>query len=154
MVLTQILQPDCVKVPLQGKDKHSVIIELVELLNEQGLLDNKDVVQTAVFDREKTRSTGIGSGVAIPHGKCNGVRELVMAFGIAHEPIDFKSVDGRPVKIIVLLASPAEKTGPHIQALARISRLMLDEQFKQQLEQSTSPQQVYDLIREKENEQA
>ena len=153
MVLTQILHLDCVKVPLQGKDKQSVIVELVDLLNERGLLSNRDIVLKAVLAREKTRSTGIGSGVAVPHGKCNGVRELVMAFGLANEPIEFESIDGKPVKMIILLVSPANKTGPHIQALARISRLMLDEQFKQRLEEMTSAEELYELISEKESKE-
>ena len=153
MVLTQILHLDCVKVPLQGKDKQSVIVELVDLLNKRGLLSNRDIVLKAVLAREKTRSTGIGSGVAVPHGKCNGVRELVMAFGLANEPIEFESIDGKPVKIIILLVSPANETGPHIQALARISRLMLDEQFKQRLEEMTSAEELYELISEKESKE-
>jgi len=140
-------------VPLQGKDKQSVIVELVDLLNKRGLLSNRDIVLKAVLAREKTRSTGIGSGVAVPHGKCNGVRELVMAFGLANEPIEFESIDGKPVKIIILLVSPANETGPHIQALARISRLMLDEQFKQRLEEMTSAEELYELISEKESKE-
>jgi len=152
MLLTQILQPTCVKVPLEGKDKESVITELVDLLDANGLLLDKNIVLDAVLMREQTRSTGIGSGIAIPHGKCKAVKELVMAIGIAHDPIDFASVDGKPVTIIILLVSPADQTGPHIQALARISRLMLDEQFKQGLEKSTSAEQVYELLSNKENE--
>lgn len=152
MTLTQILQPTCVKVPLENKQKQAVITELVDLLEDNKLLSDKKVVLDAVLTREKTRSTGIGSGIAIPHGKCNGVKELVMAIGIADEPIDFESVDGKPVTIIILLVSPADQTGPHIQALARISRLMLDEQFRQDLEKSTSPEQVYEILSSKENE--
>jgi len=152
MILTQILQPACVKVPLESKDKESAILEMVDLLNDNGLLSDKEVVLEAVLTREKTRSTGIGSGIAVPHGKCKAVKELVMAIGITDEPIDFASVDGRPVKIIILLVSPSDQTGPHIQALARISRLMLDEEFKQALEKATSPEEVYELLNSKENE--
>lgn len=152
MVLTQILLPSCLKVPLKGTDKQAVITELVDLLDANGQLQDRDTVLNAVFMREKTRSTGIGSGVAIPHGKCNAVKELVMAVGIAKKPIEFASVDGKPVKIILLLVSPADQTGPHIQALARISRLMLDEKFKEQLENSESPEQLYELLSSKENE--
>ena len=90
-------------------------------------------------------------GIAIPHGKCNGVEELVMAVGIAPEPINFDSIDQKPVSIVILLASPADRTGPHIQALARISRLMLDDEFKTKLENATSPEEVYQLISTKEN---
>jgi len=152
MILTQILQPTCVKVPLEGKDKQSVITELVDLLDTNELLLDKNVVLEAVLAREQTRSTGIGSGIAIPHGKCKAVKELVMAIGVADEPIDFASVDDKPVRTIFLLVSPVDQTGPHIQALARISRLMLDEQFKQGLEKTTSADEVYELLNNKENE--
>jgi len=152
MNLTQILEPECVKAPLTSKDKQSVITELADLLNDQGLLLDRDKVLDAVLMREQTRSTGIGSGIAIPHGKCNSVKKLVMAVGIAHEPIDFESVDGKPVTIILLLVSPADQTGPHIQALAKISRLMLDEKFKQSLENATSGQEAYELLSKRENE--
>ena len=152
MILTQILQPTCVKVPLEGKDKQSVITELVDLLDTNGLLLDKNVVLDAVLAREQTRSTGIGSGIAIPHGKCKAVKELVMAIGVADKPIDFGSVDGKPVTTIFLLVSPVDKTGPHIQALARISRLMLDEQFKQKLQTANSADEVYELLSNKENE--
>ena len=152
MVLTQILQPSCVKVPLENDDKQAAIAELVDLLDSNGQIINRDTVLDAVLLREKTRSTGIGSGIAIPHGKCKATKELVMAVGIAKKPIDFDSVDGRPVNIIILLVSPADQTGPHIQALARISRLMLDEQFKKALENSGSPENVYELFSDRENE--
>ena len=152
MILTQILQPACVKVPLEGKDKQSVISELVDLLDANGLLLDKDAVLEAVFMREQTRSTGIGSGIAIPHGKCSTVKELVMAIGIAAEPVDFASVDGKPVTIVILLLSPADQTGPHIQALASISGLMLDEQFKRGLEKAASSAEVYELLSSKESE--
>jgi fructose-specific phosphotransferase system IIA component len=150
MILTQILQPSCIKVPLQGKDKKSVITELVDLLNDNRLLLDRDVALEAVLMREQTKSTGIGSGIAVPHGKCKAVKELVMAIGIAGEPIDFKSIDGKPVSIVILLVSPVEQTGPHIQALARISRLMLDEPFKKTLEKATSAKDVYELLSNKE----
>lgn len=152
MVLTQILQPECVKVPLAGADKDSVIKELVDLLDSNKLLADKDEVLQAVLSRENTRSTGIGSGIAIPHGKCKGVRELVMAMGVSSRGIDFQSIDGKPVYIFVLLVSPIDKTGPHIQALARISRLMLDEEFKNKLQNAPSAEQLYNLISEKEAE--
>lgn len=152
MVLTQILEPQCVKVPLEGTDKESVITELVNLLDAGKLLTDKNDVLQAILSRESTRSTGIGSGIAIPHDKCKGVKDLVMAIGISRQGIDFQSIDGKPVYIIVLLASPIDRTGPHIQALARISRLMLDEDFKNKLQNAKSSQELYDLINDKEAE--
>ena len=153
MLLTQILQPGCMIVPLDAPDKESAITQLIHALNDAGALKDCDAVLDVVKTREKTRSTGIGSGIAIPHGKCNYVKELVMAIGIAKEPIDFQSVDGQPVKIILLLVSPADQTGPHIQALARISRLMLDDKFKQQLENAESAEQACELLKTREAQQ-
>ena len=151
MTLTKILQPTCVKVPLEGKDKKSVITELVDLLDGNGALLDKEMALNAVLVREQTKSTGIGSGIAIPHGKCAAVKELVMAIGLASEAIDFESVDGKPVKIIFLLVSPANQTGPHIQALAKISRLMLDAEFKEELEGASSAEEVYELLDRQES---
>jgi fructose-specific phosphotransferase system IIA component len=152
MILTEILQPTCVKVPMASKDKESAITELIDLLSSSGHLLDRNSVLEAVMIREQTRSTGIGSGIAIPHGKCAGVKELVMAIGIISDPIDFDSIDHKPVSIIVLLVSPMDRTGPHIQALARISRLLLDEELKAKMEKATSAAQVYELISTKENE--
>jgi len=152
MKLTKILEQGCLKVPLESKDKKAVIAELVDVLDDNGLLSDRDSALEAVMTREKTRSTGIGSGIAIPHGKCKAVKDLVMAIGIANEPIDFESIDNKPVSIVLLLVSPVDKTGPHIQALAKISRLMLDEQFKAGLEKASSPEEAYNLISVKDNE--
>jgi PTS system fructose-specific IIC component len=151
MILTQILQPNCVKVPVESKNKEAVITELVDLLDAQELLSDRDVVLDAVMTRERTQSTGTGAGIAIPHGKCKAVKELVMAIGIAREPIEFQSIDGKPVTILILLVSPANQAGPHIQALARISRLMLNEEFKTRLENVNSAEEVYKLLSEQEN---
>ena len=151
MILTQILQPDCIKVPVENRDKEAVITELVDLLDANGLLLDRDEALEAILTRERTQSTGTGAGIAIPHGKCNAVKELVIAIGIAHEPIEFNSIDRKPVTILILLVSPANQTGPHIQALATISRLMLNEEFRQQLEKVTSSDEAYELLNNQEN---
>ncbi|MBN1795673.1 MAG: PTS sugar transporter subunit IIA [Sedimentisphaerales bacterium] len=153
MLLTQILQHGCLKVPLESREKQVAILELINLLHNSGAFKDKDTVVNAVLTREKTRSTGIGSAIAIPHGKCNAVKELVMAIGIAKEPIEFQSVDGVGVKIILLLVSPADQTGPHIQALARISRLMLDDKFKTELENAEDADHAYELLSKRETQQ-
>ncbi len=146
MTLTQILQANCVKVPVEGRDKEAVITELVDLLDVSGALQDRNVALDAVLTRERIQSTGTGAGIAIPHGKCTAVREVVMAIGIAREPIEFESIDGQPVTILFLLVSPVDQTGPHIQALGAISRLMLNEQFRRQLEQADSVEAVDELL--------
>lgn len=152
MLLTQILQPTCIKAPLASQNKEAAIEELINTLADAGLLADRTEALEAVLAREETRSTGIGSGIAIPHGKCTAAKELVMAIGIAADPIEFESIDNKPVQIIVLLVSPPDQTGPHIQALARISRLLLDAQFKARLEKAETPEEVYSLVSAKESE--
>jgi fructose-specific phosphotransferase system IIA component len=146
------LQPNCVKVPVDSRDKEAAITELVDLLDAGGVFQDRNVALDAVLTRERIQSTGTGAGIAIPHGKCTAVREVVMAIGIAREPIDFESVDGKPVTILFLLVSPVDQTGPHIQALAAISRLMLNEQFRQSLERADSADDVYELLSKQEPE--
>ncbi len=146
MRLSEILKPENIKLPLAATTKTEAIRELVDLLAaNRSIVDAKKVFD-AVLDREATRTTGIGNGLAIPHGKCNGTTELVMAVGRPAQPIDFQAIDGRPVTLIWLLTSPPDKTGPHIHALARISRLMTVDKFRHALNQAQSAQEIYDTV--------
>ena len=151
MRLTEILKPQNIKVPLQAKVKSEAIKELVDLLAANGDVLDAPKVLEAVLDREATRTTGIGNGLAIPHGKCTGTDHLVMAIGRPATPIDFQAIDGRPVNLIWLLSSPPDKTGPHIHALARISRLMTIDRFRQALAQAKTPDEIYQSIVQQEN---
>ena len=146
MRLLEILKPENVKVPLEATTKNDAIAELVNLLAKNGSVTDARKVLDAVLERESTRTTGIGNGLAIPHGKCAGTKELVMAIGKAATPIDFQAIDGRPVSLIWLLTSPPDKTGPHIHALARISRLMTIDKFRQNLMAAKTAQEVFDAI--------
>jgi len=151
MILTQTLQRVVVKVPLQGNDKKTVINELVDLLAEKDLLLDRNFVLDKILMREETRSIGTGGGIAIPHIKCNHAKELLMAVGIAKEPIDFASVDGKGVIIVILLVSPVHQIGLYIQTLAEIIRMMLDEGFKQQLEKAASAEEVYGILKSRKD---
>ncbi len=151
MRLTEILKPQNIKVPLAAKTKSEAIKELVDLLAATNEVSDPAKVLEAVLDREATRTTGIGNGLAIPHGKCAGTDHLVMAIGRCDAPIDFQSIDGRPVNLIWLLSSPPDKTGPHIHALARISRLMTIDKFRQSLLAAKTAQEVYDTIVKQES---
>jgi fructose-specific phosphotransferase system IIA component len=146
MRLLEILKPENVKVPLEATTKNDAIAELVNLLAKNGSVTDARKVLEAVLEGESTRTTGIGNGLAIPHGKCAGTKELVMAIGKAATPIDFQAIDGRPVTLIWLLTSPPDKTGPHIHALARISRLMTLDKFRQSLMAAKTAQEVFDAI--------
>lgn len=116
------LDRTCVRVPLLSRERMEAITELVDLLHAAGRLADRDTVLSAVLDRERARSTGIGLGLAVPHGKSGGCDRCVVAVGRPASPIPFDAVDGRPCEMIVLLASPTDQTGPHIQALSGVSR--------------------------------
>jgi mannitol/fructose-specific phosphotransferase system IIA component (Ntr-type) len=150
MNLLDLLSPECIRAPLVAGDKRGVIDELVDLLVAAGRVSEGDSLKNAVWTREQTRTTGIGHGLAIPHGKCPGLNGLAMAIGKPAEPLEFQAIDGRPVRLIVLLASPPDRTGDHIQALARVSRLMTMEAFRQSIYDADSPEAIYELIRAQE----
>ena len=151
MRLTEILKPNDIKIPLKATTKSDAIAELVQLLADNNQIIEPKKVLDAVLEREATRTTGIGNGLAIPHGKCNGTKDLVMAIGKPSTPIDFQAIDGRPVNIIWMLSSPPDKTGPHIHALARISRLMTIDKFRLALLGAKSAQEAFDIIVAQEN---
>lgn len=146
MKLTEMIKLENIRVPLAATTKPAAIEELVQLLALNGDISDPAKVLQAVLEREATRTTGIGNGVAIPHGKCVGTPRLIMAVGKAVTPIDFQSIDGRPVSLIWLLTSPPDQTGPHITALARISRLMSIDKLRHALAIASTPQQIFDVI--------
>ncbi len=146
MKISDILQQECLRVPLQATDKIGAITELVAVLDESDQLADREQVLRAVLAREETRSTGIGHGLAVPHGKSHGCHKLAMAVGKPTAPIDFEAIDGKPCEFIVLVASPADETGPHIQALASISRLWLNEKFRGAIAQVSTADELYSAI--------
>lgn len=150
MNLLDILQPECCLAPLASLDKRAVINELVDALARTGRVSDAGALKDAVWTREQTRTTGIGHGLAIPHGKCAGVTGLAMSIGKPASPIDFQAIDGKPVRLVILLASPPDKTADHIQALARVSRLMMMEDFREAVYAAPSGPEMYDLIKRQE----
>ena len=150
MNLLDILTPDCIKVPLVATEKKAAIEELIDLLAANGKISNPAALKEAVWTREVTRTTGIGHSLAIPHGKCDGIPKLAMAIGKPAQPIEFNAIDNKPVKLIVLLASPLDRTSDHIQALARISRLMTVEEFRNRVYEAKSSAELFDLLQQRE----
>jgi mannitol/fructose-specific phosphotransferase system IIA component (Ntr-type) len=146
MQLSKLLTVDRVRVPIHGADKIAAITELIDLLGQTGGLSNRELALAAVLKREAERTTGIGYGLAIPHGKSDGCKQLVMAAGKPAAPVDFQSLDRRPVTFVVLLVSPPEQTGPHIQALAKISRLMNIEGFRNAVAAAGSAAELHAAI--------
>lgn len=147
MNLLDILSPDCIRAPLRSQDKRGVINELIDLLHDAGRIRDVAALKEAVWVREQTRTTGIGHGLAIPHGKCPGMESLVMAIGKPSEPLDFDAIDAQPVHLVVLLASPPDRTSDHIQALARVSRIMTMTEFRNQIYSAQTPDEIFELIK-------
>lgn len=148
MKITDILAKTCVCLSLKSTEKTSAITELVDLLQGAERLMDRDVVLEAILAREQTRSTGIGLGLAVPHGKSLGCKKLAMAVGRPGQPMAFDAIDGKPCTFLVLLTSPVDETGPHIQALAQISRLWQNTEFRQAVLTSKSADELYAAFEE------
>jgi PTS system nitrogen regulatory IIA component len=150
MQILDFLSVDAVKMHLESKTKKDVIKELVEGLVKSGKVkDKKKMVQT-LMEREELGSTGIGQGIAIPHGKSDTVSDLAAAFGLSPEGIGFDSLDGEPVNIFFLLVAPEGAAGAHLKALARISSLLKDKYFRKSLLAAKAPEDVIKIIEEEE----
>jgi fructose-specific phosphotransferase system IIA component len=148
--LTELLSPDRIKIPLVSSSKDEILAELVEVVGKNASIRDLDEVLRAVRDREEVLSTGIGSGVAIPHGKSAGITELALVAGVMPEGIDFEALDGKPVNLFFLLVGPESAAGQHVKALSRISRLLRRDSFRVRLTEATSPEQFYSIIVEAE----
>jgi mannitol/fructose-specific phosphotransferase system IIA component (Ntr-type) len=150
VLLTELLTPDRIKIPLVSSTKDDLLRELVELIGETtGVVDVSDVLR-AVRERELVLSTGIGNGVAIPHGKSASVRELSLVAGVTAEPVDFEALDGKPVRLFFLLVGPEAEAGPHVKALSRISRLLRRDPFRTRLVQASDSEEFYAILSEAE----
>ena len=152
MKITDFLHERAISVNLTATDKQGVIRELVQLLVRGGEIKAQDEEKIApvLLAREALGSTGIGQGVGIPHGKTNAVRHLVGAFGISKRGVDFDSLDGDLVHIFFLLIAPEDSAGPHLKALARISRLLKDRYFRESLKEAKDEKQVLRIIQQED----
>ncbi len=150
MNLLDILDEQVVLINLQATDKQGAIVELATALKTSGKITDLDGVLNAVLEREKIMSTGIGKGVAIPHGKSDAVNELAGVLGVKKEGLDFAALDEQPVFLFFLLVSPPDVSGPHIRALAHISRLLRHDNLRRTLIEADSADAVLGLITEEE----
>ncbi len=152
MKLTDHLPVSLVRVPLAASDKTQAITELVDLLSETENIESRDQLLEAVLEREEQRTTGIGRGFAIPHAKCDAVKELTISFGLAPEGIDFSAIDGQPVRLVALLASPTNATSTHIQVLTKLSRLVTNAAVLEGLLSAKTPEEFHTIIAENDSD--
>ncbi len=156
MKISDFLCPEAVSADLKSRSKKEVIEELVQLLTSAGAVDKKikRKLIEVLMAREALGSTAIGQGIAIPHGKCEGVTRMTAALGISKKGIDFDSLDGEPAHIFFLLVAPIDSAGPHLKALARISRLLKDKYFRDSLKTAPNAEAILSLIAREDGQTA
>lgn len=142
-----MLQKEAILIDLKATDKLGAIEELVVPVARITGVTQKEMVQV-LMDRERLGSTGIGDGIGIPHGKLKGLTSLAVGFGISRKGIDFESMDNRPTHIFFLLITPESSTGLHLKLLARISRILKSESFKEQLLNAADADDIFSIIRD------
>ena len=150
MKISEILEEKLVVTNLSGTTKEEIINAMIELVSKSPKVLNKEKVRTAIFDREKIMSTGVGNGFAIPHGKTDAVSDIVASFGITKEAINYQSLDEKPVRLVFLLIGKDNLVGPHIKLLSRISRLMNKEEFRAKLLTLQTAAEVLETFRQEE----
>jgi PTS system nitrogen regulatory IIA component len=151
MKILDVLKKEAIVVDLKSKDKKGVLDELAAPVSKLAATRQNDLVRV-LMERERLGSTGIGGGIGIPHGKLKALGMLILGFGISRSGVDFESMDGRPTHIFFLLLTPENSTGLHLKLLARISRLLKKESFKEKLLKATSQDEVMAVIEEEDEE--
>ncbi len=150
MKLGEVLNESLIKIPLQKFDKKEIITEMIDVLTASGKIMDRNKVLQSVLEREQMMSTGIGNSVAIPHGKSQGVQELVVGLGITSQDVNFDALDGKPVRIVFMLVGPEKSSSVHIKMLSRISRLLNQATFRKKLIDSKSGQEIMGIINDEE----
>jgi PTS system nitrogen regulatory IIA component len=145
VLLTELLSPDRVLLPLSAGDRQAAIAMLSRRLAELADAGYEEVLD-AVLERESVQSTGIGFGVAIPHGRCATVRELTMVAGVSPTPVPFDAIDGDPVRLFFLIVGPEASAGLHVKILSRIARLVRRDAVRQQLLEATTADAFYNVL--------
>jgi len=152
MKLSEILHLDNIIPDLQSGDKKKVLEELASVISATYPYVGMDSLVTVLLERERLGSTGIGDGVAIPHGKFHGVNEPVISFGRSLKGVDFDSMDGQPVNIFFLLVAPENSASIHLKALARIARILKNAAFRKLLMEANTKEDLYQTIIQSDEE--
>jgi mannitol/fructose-specific phosphotransferase system IIA component (Ntr-type) len=150
VLLSELLTVERIKVPLNSSTKRDVLRELLELVADGRPVAEVTAMLESVEERERVLSTGIGDGVAIPHGKTPYVTTLMLAAGVAPRPIDFDALDGMPVRLFFLLVGPERASGAHVKTLSRISRLLRRDRLRAELLSAGSPLDFMRTVRDSE----
>lgn len=152
MKVSDLLKENFILTEFQSTDKEDVINELIDLYENDEKVIDIEQVRKSVLDREKIMSTGVGKGFAIPHGKTNAVKDILAAFGKSVTPIEYDSLDGKPVNLIFLLVGKDNLVSSHIKLLSRISRLMNKDDFRERLMEAKTAKEILKVFEEEEKE--
>ena len=151
MKLAEYLTPARVKLGLAGDTKEEVIEELVSLLADTHTVTDADLIYDAVMNRERQGSTGLEKGVAIPHAKSDAVKKLSVVLGVSRDGVDFESRDGKNAHLFFLMVAPTSESGPHVQAIAKIVKMIKLDRFIKKLVDAKAPDEVVEAISRVEN---
>ena len=151
MKLSDYLTPGHVKIQLEGNNKEEIIEELVSLLVETSVVEDPDAIYEAVMNREREGSTGLEKGVAIPHAKSDAVKSLSVVIGVSRAGVDFAAQDGKPSHLFFLMVAPTSESGPHVQAIAKIVKMIKLDKFRKKLIDAKKPEDVVEAISRVEN---
>jgi len=151
MKICDVLDKEAILADLNAQNKKGVLEELVAPVAEIAGVQQEDLVKV-LLERERLGSTGIGGGIGIPHGKMKDLDSLVLGFGLSRKGVDFESLDGEPAYIFFLLLTPENSTGLHLKLLARISRILKNEPFKDRLLDASDRDEILSIIKEEDEE--
>ncbi len=151
-MLLSFMSEKLVLLEIEAKEKSAVIKELVNKIDSAGKLINRDNFLNAIIKREEIETTAIGKGIAIPHGRCEDVRDMSILFARSKEGIDFKSLDGKPVHILFMIAAPLDANKQYLQTIARIARFLRHEEIKDKIMNTDSALGILDIIKEFDNQ--
>jgi len=152
MKIMDILKKEFILEELKAKSKREVLVELATVFARGKIKFDPETMLHVLLEREKLGSTGIGDGIAIPHGKLAGLDEMVIAFGRSREGVDFEAMDGKPAHLFFLLMAPENSAGQHLKALAKISRMLKDAVFRKYLLAAKTHDDLYQALVEKDDE--
>ena len=150
MKVSELLSPSVIISDLKGNKKEEVINELIDLFQNDSRVEDVEKVRSAVLDREKIMSTGVGKGFAIPHGKTNSISDIIAAFGKTRNPVDYEALDNQPVHLVFLLVGKDNLVSKHIKLLSRISRMMNKDDFRTRLLEAGSADEILEIFRKEE----
>ena len=152
MKLSDVLIKERIIINLNGEDKYDILGKLVNVARTSDKVINEADLLKKVIEREKIKSTGIGGGIGIPHAQTTGVTDTIACLGTSGQGIEFNSLDDKPVHLVFLIATKERTNSTYLGLLSRIARLFIDESFKQRIIKSASPEEIMNLILEKETE--